>query len=67
MKASKRISPDFLYCFSRQARRSLENKMRLPWDIKQEKRLKYRTVQDQLAKIGKNEFYVSGRVLYRTT
>jgi len=30
MKASKRISPDFLYCFSRQARRSLENKMRLP-------------------------------------
>src|SRR5882762_10172959 len=31
MKASKRISPDFLCCFSRQARCSLENKMRLPW------------------------------------
>src|SRR5258708_6149177 len=30
MKASKRISPDFLYCISRQAKRSLENKMRLP-------------------------------------
>src|SRR5882762_3940409 len=30
MKASKRISPDFLCCFSRQARCSLENKMRLP-------------------------------------